>query len=199
MLDQVPARPALVVATPGAEPVAEGGYSAALLLDAWALLDRPVLRAGEETLRRWLAAAALVRPGSEGGRVVVTTDAGQRQAQALLRWDPIGAARRELADRRELGYPPSDWMAELWGTPAAVEELLTVAHLPAAAEVLGPLPESIRASGRGDGVPRVRSLVRVPLDDAAAAASALAAAQGVRSARKAPEAVRVRVDPVDLA
>ena len=199
VLDRVAARPALVVATPGAEPVADGGYAAALLLDAWALLDRPVLRAGEEALRRWLAAAALVRPGSEGGRVVVAADAGQRQAQALVRWDPIGAARRELADRRELGYPPSGWIAEVWGTPAAVEELLAVAHLPAAAEVLGPLPEAGRPDARADGVPRVRSLVRVPIDEAAAAAAALAAAQGVRSARKAADAVRVRVDPVDLA
>ena len=37
---------------------AEAALAAALLLDAWALLDRADLRAGEETLRRWLAAAA---------------------------------------------------------------------------------------------------------------------------------------------
>ncbi|MGW0449662.1 primosomal protein N' family DNA-binding protein, partial [Streptosporangium sandarakinum] len=36
---------ALVVATPGAEPVAEEGYAAAVLLDGWALLGRPDLRA----------------------------------------------------------------------------------------------------------------------------------------------------------
>src|SRR5208337_3380009 len=34
---EVAARPALVVATPGAEPRAAGGYGAALLLDTWAL------------------------------------------------------------------------------------------------------------------------------------------------------------------
>ncbi|MZE80235.1 primosome assembly protein PriA, partial [Streptomyces sp. SID5475] len=61
VLDTVPDAPALVVSTPGAEPVAEGGYAAALLLDGWAMLGRPDLRAGEETLRRWLGAAALVR------------------------------------------------------------------------------------------------------------------------------------------
>src|SRR4029079_14567038 len=53
--------PALVVATPGAEPVAADGYGAALLLDAWALLGRQDLRAAEDALRRWMAAAALVR------------------------------------------------------------------------------------------------------------------------------------------
>lgn len=46
VLASVPAEPALVISTPGAEPVAEGGYAAALLLDGWALLSRPDLRAG---------------------------------------------------------------------------------------------------------------------------------------------------------
>src|ERR1700727_1126563 len=60
VLPKVPAEPALVIATPGAEPVAE--YAAALLLDGWALLSRPSLRAGEETLRRWLAGAPMLAP-----------------------------------------------------------------------------------------------------------------------------------------
>src|SRR5204862_7046495 len=59
VLAEVPAAPSVVVSTPGAEPVAVGGYGAALLLDGWALLSRPDLRAGEEALRRWLNAAAL--------------------------------------------------------------------------------------------------------------------------------------------
>ncbi len=41
-----------------------GGYGAVLLLDTWALLTRADLRAGEETLRRWMAAAALALPAS---------------------------------------------------------------------------------------------------------------------------------------
>ena len=65
VLAAVPAGPSLVVCTPGAEPVAEGGYGAVLLLDAWAALSRPDLRAGEEALRRWFAAAALARPAAE--------------------------------------------------------------------------------------------------------------------------------------
>ncbi len=45
MVTDVPGEPAVVVATPGAEPVAAGGYGAALLLDGWALLGRQDLRA----------------------------------------------------------------------------------------------------------------------------------------------------------
>ena len=44
MLERVPAAPALVIATPGAEPVADGGYGAVLLLDGWAMLGRADLR-----------------------------------------------------------------------------------------------------------------------------------------------------------
>ena len=75
--------PAVVVATPGAEPRAAGGYAAALLLDGWALLGRPSLRAAEEALRRWLNAAALVRPAPRrqgGGR------RGRGAARRCRRW-----------------------------------------------------------------------------------------------------------------
>jgi primosomal protein N' (replication factor Y) len=40
--------------------------------------------------------------------------------------------------------------------------------------------------------------VRVPRSEGAALASALADVQGVRSAKKAPEHVRVQLDPLDL-
>ncbi len=59
--------PAIVVATPGAEPTAAGGYAAAVLLDTWLTLSVPGLRATEEALRRWMRVAALVRPAC-GGR-----------------------------------------------------------------------------------------------------------------------------------
>ncbi|HTY73259.1 MAG TPA: primosomal protein N' [Actinomycetes bacterium] len=193
----VPADPALVVATPGAEPVADTGYAAALLLDGWALLERADLRAGEEALRRWLNAAALVRPAGAGGLVVVLADSARRPVQALLRWDPWWAAARELDDREAVRFPPAARLAEVTGSPAATEELLEAAHLPDSAEVLGP-----QALEAGEGEQRVRLLIRTPRHDGLALASALHAAQGVRSARKAAETsgpVRVRIDPADLA
>src|SRR6202012_5982007 len=67
VVSEVAARPALGGATPGVEPRASGGGWGALLLDSWALLGRQDLRAAEDTLRRWMAASALVRARSEGG------------------------------------------------------------------------------------------------------------------------------------
>ncbi|TYB38488.1 primosomal protein N' [Micromonospora sp. AP08] len=189
VLATVPAGAGLVIATPGAEPVAEGGYGAVLLLDSWALLTRADLRAGEEALRRWLAAAALARPGPAGGRVVVVADGALAPVQALLRWDSAWFATRELAERRELGFPPAVRMASVTGVADAVADLLAGAALPDGAEVLGPVPAD-------EG--RERMLVRVPRARAAALAGALHAAAGQRSARKAADPVRLQIDPLSL-
>ena len=194
VLATVDAEPALVVATPGAEPVADGGYAAALLLDTWALLARPDLRAGEEALRRWLAAVALVRPAARGGRVVVLGDPSAAPVQALLRMDPAGAAAHELEQRRRLDFPPAVRLAVVSGPADAVAEFLAAARLPSSAAVLGPLPLEQGRRRRG----QVRALLRAPLDDGAALSAALRATQAGRSARKAAEFVTVRVDPVAL-
>ena len=57
-----------MVATPGAEPVAEGGYAAVVLLDTWMLLARADLRAAEEALRRWSNAVGAGPAGRHGAR-----------------------------------------------------------------------------------------------------------------------------------
>ncbi|MFC8492595.1 primosomal protein N' [Streptomyces sp. NPDC057235] len=205
VLESVPGRPALVVSTPGAEPVAEGGYAAALLLDGWAMLGRPDLRAGEEALRRWIDAASLVRGQAEGGTVVVVAEPTLRPVQALVRWDPVGHARRELAERAELGFPPVSRMAAVTGPPEAVEGFLAAAGLPPDAEVLGPVPlPVVRPGGTrrpGDPPPGEqweRALVRVPPGSGAALAAALKQARAARLARGGGDPVRVRVDPPDI-
>ncbi|OZM72999.1 primosome assembly protein PriA [Amycolatopsis antarctica] len=196
VLDAVPDTPALVVTTPGAEPVARGGYGAALLLDGWALLGRQDLRAAEETLRRWMAAAALVRPGSDGGRVIVGADASLSAVQALVRWDPGWHAELELAERTELGFPPAVRMASVEGTPEAVTGVLDDLRLPGSGEVLGPVPlGEIDDEGRAE---RERALVRVARGDGQALAVAMRAAAVRRDARKATEPIRMQLDPLAL-
>ena len=193
VLPTVPDEPALVIATPGAEPVAGSGagYTAALLLDGWALLGRPSLRAGEEALRRWLAAAALVRPD---GTVLVNADSGLAATQALIRWDPVTFAERELAERAELGFPPAVRMAAVTGDAAAVASLL--AGTDPAFEVLGPVPVEHGAAAETED--QVRALIRASRARGADLARALQAAQAGRSARKEGGGVRVQLDPAEL-
>lgn len=189
VLTTVPGKPSLVVATPGAEPVAEGGYGAVLLLDGWALLGRADLRAAEEALRRWMTAAGLVRPGN--GRVVVIADSSLTPVQALVRWDPVWHAATELAARTELGFPPAVRMATVDGTPDAVNALLDELRLPPSGEVLGPVP-------LGDDESKERALVRVARSEGRQLAAVLAEAQAVRTARKEQELVRIKLDPLEV-
>ncbi len=201
MVTDVPGEPAVVVATPGAEPVAAGGYGAALLLDGWALLGRQDLRASEDALRRWMGATTLVRSRDDGGIVAVVAESSIPTVQALIRWDPVGHAEAELDARSEVGLPPAVHIAAVDGAPAAVNALLETAQLPGNADVLGPveLPSGARRPpGTAPGSQVSRMLVRVPRDGGLALASALRRATGVLSARHDQEPVRVQIDPLHI-
>ena len=199
----VPAAPAIVVATPGAEPRAEGGYAGAVLLDTPLLLLRADLRATEEALRRWLNVVALVRSGSEGGSVIAVGESSGRALQALVRVDPAGLAARELVDRAEAHFPPAAKLVTVEGRPDALAEFVELASLPPHAEVLGPvvLPPERRPgdlSGAHTETLLSRLTLRAPKSEGAALVRAVKDVSSVRSARKSEGALRIRVDPVAI-
>jgi len=198
---EIGAGPALVVATPGAEPHAPDGYGAALLLDSWSLLGRQDLRAAEDTLRRWMAAAAQVHSRTAGGVVVVVAESAIPTVQALIKWDPVGHAEAELAARVAVGFPPAVHIAVVDGASHAVTALLAQSAFPADADVLGPvdLPPGVRrppATAAGESV--IRMLIRVPRAEGLALAAALREAIRVTSARHDHEVVRVQIDPLHI-
>jgi primosomal protein N' (replication factor Y) (superfamily II helicase) len=186
VLPVVPDEPSLVITTPGAEPVAPAGYAAGLLLDGWALLGRPSLRAAEETLRRWLNAAALVRAAAP---VVVLAEAGLPAVQALIGWNPVIFAERELAERAELGFPPAVRMASVSGEATVLADFLLTLSLPSGAEVLGPVPAPDDQE---------RALIRIDRAHGLDLARALHVGQAARSARKEGGGLRVQLDPAEV-
>lgn len=188
VLDRVDDRPQVIVATPGAEPVADGGYAAALILDASLVLARADLRTGEEAVRRWSHVVALVRPADDGGRVILVGSPSTPPVQALVRSDPVGFAARELAERRSARLPPAVRLATVTGPPDEMATLLDESW-PDPSEVLGPVP-----TGDEDDV---RLVIRVPRRLGSALSSTLRRIQSQRSARKAP-ALRIRIDPYEL-
>lgn len=194
VLDRIAGKPVVVVATPGAEPVAEDGYTAVVLLDVWLSLGRIELRADEEVLRKWLNAAALVRPGA---RVAVVGDPSLPVVQALVRWDPAGFAARELDTRVETHLPPAVRMATVTGTEAALEEALRLVEMPDVVEVLGPVPVEEHIPGVADDEAQFRYVLRVPRALGATLSDALGDMQRARAAHRATP-VRVRVDPLSL-
>lgn len=195
VLDVIEPGPRIVVATPGAEPRVAGGYAAALLLDGHLTGGPAGLWSGEEALRRWLGAAALVRPFAAGGRVVLLGSPPPGPAAALVRWDPAGFARRELDERAEVRLPPETTLASIEGEPGPVAAFLGHLPPPLLDDVLGPVPiPAPEASGTG----RVRALLRVDRARTGELTRELAVAAAARSARKEAGPVRVQVDPVDL-
>ena len=200
----VPDSCALVVATVGAEPVAPGGYAAALLLDGDSLLRRENLRAGEDAVRRWFNAAALVRPATEGGIVVITAD-DTAAVGALLRWDPAGYAQRELALRAELQLPPAVRVAAVTGGSTAVGHFTASATALLAAEgvtlrVAGPAP-LLQTAHLQSAVPEsvdVRTLLFIPYAQAATVTRVLRAAKAAAAAKRTEDPVQLRLDGLDV-
>ncbi|MFE3192780.1 primosomal protein N' [Nocardia sp. NPDC059240] len=199
ILNTVPEGAQVVVSTIGAEPPVPGGYAVAMLLDGWALLGRADLRAAEDTLRRWMSAAALVRPG---GRVIVMADAGLPTVQALVRWDPVWHAGFELEQRIEVRFPPAVRFAAIDGTTESIAELLGEAKLPESVEVLGPVPlppGARKPFSSGDSPAEVeRMILRADRAAGPALSRALTAAQAVRSTHRSDAPLRVQIDPVDI-
>ena len=204
VLATVPDAKALVVATVGAEPVAAGGYAAALLLDGDSLLRRENLRAGEDAVRRRFNAAALVRPAADRGLVVITAD-DSAGVGALLRWDPAGYAQRELELRQELQLPPAVRIAAVTGGRTAVGHFTQAVEQRLGGQGItlraaGPAPLVIAAAsapGRGAGED-VRTLLFIPYAQAAEAIRVMRAVKAAAAAKRSDDPVQLRLDGVDV-
>ncbi|TFC78299.1 primosomal protein N' [Cryobacterium cheniae] len=175
--------PALVIATRGAEPIPTGGYRAILLLDGERMLARESLRVGEDCLRWWSNAAALAAPGA----AVILVGVGGLVARALNSWQPEMLAASELADRRQLRFPPAVRAASVTGTDADVAAVLADLAGMDGVDVLGPVTTE---------EPLVRAIVRLPYASGDEVARALKAAI-VRNAarRRRPKGAAFRPAP----
>jgi primosomal protein N' (replication factor Y) len=178
VLDSIEPGQVIVLATPGAEPRVDKGYSLVVLMDTWLMLARDDIRVVEEAHRRWFNALALAR---ETAPAVAVGDPGL--LQALVRADPVGLASRELAERAQTHLPPVGRLAAVDG-PADVLDAWSERPWTQHTEVLGPFDS--------DDGPRL--ILRSPLREGAELAALLHAAQSERSAAKLLP-VRVRIDP----
>ncbi len=180
----VPDMPSLIVATPGAEPIAEKGYRAVIILDARSVY--PSLAGAEQQVRRWFEATRLV---AEGGEVCLVAGASSLEAQALVRWDSRWFAERQLDERASAGLPPVTRVAEVTGPQAAVQTMGD--RIRSDHRILGPVP-----------VPdshHVRSYLVVPRTQAAAFTRELGSLMRTESTKDSTmRDVRVRMDPRDM-
>jgi primosomal protein N' (replication factor Y) len=186
--------PAIVVATRGAEPIAPGGYRAVLLLDGERMLARESLRVAEDCLRWWANATALAARRAP----VVLVGVGGALASALATWQLARYASGELADRRELRFPPAVRVATVTGTVDTVARALEALPDDVGREVLGPVevPDAgVRAIVRFDFA-RGAEVAQVLRSQVIRAATGRRKAVAGRRGRPLPT-LRVRFDDVE--
>ncbi|MFB2583912.1 primosomal protein N' family DNA-binding protein [Herbiconiux liukaitaii] len=200
----VDSRPALVVATRGAEPRATGGYRAVLLLDGPRMLARESLRVAEDCLRWWSNAIALSAPRATS----VLVGVGGDLARSLATWQQEHVTASELADRRALRFPPAVRLATVTGTVdevatclAELRALLTEEEW-AKMDTLGPVPEeegTVRAIVRFDyaiGGSVARHLRALVVKNATTRRSKAGGRTG--GYRPPPPTLRVRLDDSEI-
>ena len=195
-IQRVDNTPALIIATPGAEPLAAGGYRLVLLLDGERLRMRENLRVNEDVIRHWSNAAALAATDA----TVFLVGAGDRLGDVMTAWSQAQFAKHELADRHALRLPPAIRVVSVTGPLAdTTETCQSVAHLPGV-RVLGPV-------GTGDG--NSRAVVTFDYRDGEVMASSLrasviqSATRGSRRVKRPDQPkrvlrLRVRFDDTDI-
>ncbi|MFT0847127.1 primosomal protein N' [Actinomycetaceae bacterium L2_0104] len=137
IIASVSAKPRIVVATPGAEPVAEGGYAAALVLDSRFLKGQGL---GSETqfVRRAARVVVRVRPARAGGHVMFVGGADQEIVAALNAWNLGRLSRTLLKERVELRLPPASRWLGVTGAKRDVRTFVALLRTALTARYLDP-------------------------------------------------------------
>lgn len=182
MVTDVDSQSRIVVATQGAEPFAENGFAAVVILDMFA--HSISLTASESLVRRAFSAAVRANVGAP---IVVTGDPGQRESQAMARWDSPWFAGRELVDRSQAHLPPSTRVALIIGERDAVLAVATKVQESVTARLMGPI------DGENSKV-----FLMVRRGDGNALSEALFQIMRTRSADPKNSFVRIHMDPRDF-
>ena len=187
--------PCLVIATPGAEPLAQNGYRCVVVLDGESYRSRAGLRVDEDAVRHWCNALALARHDA----TCFLVGAGPQLGRVIATWDLRGFAKRELQQRAALGLPPVRRAATVTGPFADVDSACNNVRSLGRTRVMGP------TSAQGDA----RAIVLFDYRDGDAVTSALRASivtTATKSGRRKSGdsrtervvRLRVRVDDAEL-
>ena len=147
-------KPRLVVSTPGAEPQGDSGFAAVVILDANDMLARDSIDATADAVRHWMNAASKVKAD---GSVLIAGLEGQL-ARLLENHDLEAIARLELANRRELNFPPAVRLATVEAEQKLLDRFLASLDRTLIIDTLG--PSSITTGhGRGSSQENLNRLI----------------------------------------
>ena len=127
IVSTVSSKPRLVIATPGAEPVAKGGYAAAVILDS-RFLQGDGLGSETRLIRLVTRIASRVRPRREAGHLMLAGGADPGLVAAVGAWALGDFASLLLQERRHLRLPPTAAWFSITGTKEGIRHFLALAR-----------------------------------------------------------------------
>ena len=189
---EIVAKPTLVLATPGAQPQVNGGYSAVVILDGLRFFAHTDLATQERARELFFESSALI---SASGVVLLVIDQTHPIVSAISRWNVVPLLKRELSERGELGLPPTATSAVLI---LAATEATAIANGLRTAVAAGRMPQSARIFGPTP-VQKDESkiIIQVARNESEALRSILHELQRKRSIAK-KELFSLRLDPYSL-
>ncbi|MFC5370100.1 hypothetical protein [Arcanobacterium bovis] len=105
----------IVVCTPGYEPTADNGFSAAVVLDSGYLLRSRKLESESSFLRTMARITTRVRTRRDGGKLLMVGDVSNELIDTIGKWDFEGWEDQTLVERQELLLPPASPWVEVRG------------------------------------------------------------------------------------
>ena len=189
IFDRVGDEPAIVLATPGAQPRTTGGYSAVVILEGLRFLADSQLRAMESAREIFFSTVAMSAPDTTS---VVVLDESNPLIGELNRWSIGRLARAELADRLVTKLPPyyrqvlfQGEAREIFRLSEGFEQMQSDQRLPQEVEIIGPISKSNNEAGL---------LLTAPLHQSAELIEVVAQVNRRRSVAK-KKALSLRIDP----
>ena len=190
--DRVDAKPALVLATAGAQPQVAGGYSAVVILDGMRFFSHTDLRTQERARELFFETSSLI---SKNGIVLLVIDESHPVISAIARWNVAPLIKRELAERCDLHLPPS-----VFSTVLVMDQSIGMQIVNGLKKALadGRIPESARIYGPTEiSKGQVKVVVHTDIKDAQDLTDVVHELQRRRSIAK-KDLFTLRVEPYSL-
>ncbi len=182
----------IVIATPGALPIATSGYSAIVVLECDRFFTQIDMRAEERARELVFAAAGLL---AVQGQLLLVISRNHPVTSAVAAWKPSLITRKELSQKEEIGFPP---FARALTIDVENSEATSLSRALRSAQESRRLPKSTRILGPAEiSTGRSRLLLLSSLEEGDLLVSLIHEFQRKRSVSK-KDLAQIRIDPYSL-
>ena len=181
-----------VIATPGAIPTKDGGYSRVVILEGDSYFSQSDMRAHERARELFFSSASFL---SKDGVLLTVINDSHPILGAVAAWKPALVSQQELRERLEVHLPPFTRAltldietSEMRNIVKGLESAKSQGRLPSSSRILGPVSISNEKS---------RIVVTAPIEDREILVDLVHEFQRRRSIASKPLAT-IRIDPYSI-